>query len=139
MSRLLFRALGLISVGIGALGTIVPLLPTTPFILLGAMCFARGSAKLHAWLLTHRVFGPLIKNWQFERSITLRAKATALIGMALAIGITVVLAVPPTVLLVQGIVLSAVAAFIVSRPTPSCQNESVQQGVSLEHKSAMRK
>lgn len=124
MSRLFFLTLGLIFVGIGALGTIVPLLPTTPFILLGATCFARGSSTLNTWLLGHRVFGALIENWQNEQAITPRAKGTALVGMTLAIGLSMVLDVPLTVLLVQSAALTAAAVFIISRPTPSRRDKN---------------
>jgi len=48
---------------LGAIGIVLPLLPTTPFILLAAFCFARSSKRCHGWLVNHKVFGPIITNW----------------------------------------------------------------------------
>lgn len=118
MSKVFFLTVGLVCVGLGALGTIVPLLPTTPFVLLAALCLTRGSTRLHSWLIAHRAFGPLIENWQSDRAIAPRAKIIALIGMAATLGLTVLVELPLPILLVQAVVLAAVATFIVSRPTP---------------------
>lgn len=123
MSRLLFICLGLICVGLGALGAALPLLPTTPFVLLGAYCFARSSPRLHAWLLSHRVFGPLIRDWKAHRSIAPGAKLSAVLAMIATIGLSVVLALSPTILVIQGVVLSAVATFILTRPNPPQEQE----------------
>ncbi|RDE10103.1 DUF454 domain-containing protein [Pelagibacterium lacus] len=117
--RLVFLILGLLCVGIGLVGMAVPILPTTPFLLLAALCFARSSARLHAWLLGHRTFGPLIRDWQAEGAIGPGAKTMALASMALAIAITVALALPLHVLLIQALVLASAAAFILSRPAPT--------------------
>lgn len=118
MSRMAFIALGLLCVGMGALGVVLPLLPTTPFVLLGAFFFARSSPRLHAWLLRHRVFGPLISNWKETRSISPTAKLSAVLAIVATMGISVVLTVPPAVLAIQGVVLLAVATFILTRRNP---------------------
>lgn len=84
MLRLFFITAGLVSLAFGFLGIFTPLLPTTPFLLLSAYCFSRGSTRLHRWLVTHRLFGPLIRDWEHGRVIRPRVKWTAtvmLVGM----------------------------------------------------------
>jgi len=78
--KLLYNAAGCISVGLGFAGLFLPLLPTTPFLLLAAFCFSRGSERLHGWLLGHRTMGPIIDDWNRNRIIRPRVKAIA-VGM----------------------------------------------------------
>lgn len=80
--RALWVALGFVFVGIGAVGVVVPGLPTTPLLLLAAACFARSSPRLYAWLLANRTFGPLIADYRAGRGVSLRVKASALTMMA---------------------------------------------------------
>lgn len=75
--RLLWVLAGLASLILGIIGIFVPLLPTTPFVLLAAFCFARGSTRCEAWLLGHPRFGPMVRNWRDHRAIPLRAKQLA--------------------------------------------------------------
>jgi uncharacterized membrane protein YbaN (DUF454 family) len=72
--KYLFIAIGFVSLGLGFLGIFVPLLPTTPFLLLSAVLFARSSKKLHSWLLNHKIFGKYIRNFLEEKTIPLRVK-----------------------------------------------------------------
>jgi len=72
--RLAFAALGTLCVILALLGVFLPLLPTTPFLLLAAACYARASTRFYNWLLNHRVFGPLILEWRRYRSIPYRVK-----------------------------------------------------------------
>jgi len=76
--RYLLICLGFASLAIGAIGIFVPLLPTTPFLLLSAAAFARSSERFHTWLITSPHFGPFIKNYREKKGITLRAKAVSL-------------------------------------------------------------
>jgi len=88
-ARWLLRTAGFLFLGLGAVGVVVPGLPTTPLVLVAAACFARSSPRLHRWLLANRVFGPLIRNWQEHRSISPRARRTA-ISMIVAVGVLTV-------------------------------------------------
>lgn len=72
--RGLFFLLGLLFVGLGVIGIVLPGLPTTPFMLLATGCFAKSSAKFHHWLITHKTFGKFIVDWQERRVIPKRAK-----------------------------------------------------------------
>jgi hypothetical protein len=81
--RALWLAAGWLALAAGAVGIFLPLLPTTPFVLLAAWCFSRGSERCERWLLEHRHFGPMVRDWRMHRAIPLRAKQLATVMMAL--------------------------------------------------------
>ncbi len=116
--RVFWLLAGLLFVAIGAIGVILPLLPTTPFLLVATYCFARSSERLNRWLLTHRTFGPLINNWQNYGSIDRRSKRISMIVIALTPVITILIGVPWWALAAQLVVLSLSATFILTRPDP---------------------
>jgi len=78
--RQLWLGLALVFVGLGSAGVVLPLVPTTPFLLLAAYCASRSSPALHAWLYSHPRFGPLLRNWRDHRAIPRRTK---LLGIGL--------------------------------------------------------
>lgn len=119
LARPFWIAAGLLALGLGALGAVLPLLPTTPFILLAAFCFARSSPRLHDWLVGHRIFGPLIGNWEREGAISRRVKIIAVATMAVTPVITLLIGAPLWALLAQIAVLACAAAFVLTRPEPS--------------------
>jgi uncharacterized membrane protein YbaN (DUF454 family) len=118
----LFRAAwlvsGLVAMALGLVGIVLPLLPTTPFLLLAAFCFARSSPALHDWIVHHPRLGPPLRDWREHGAISRRARiaAVAMLTFALVTGILADLG--PRVLAVQGVVLLAVAAFLLTRPLP---------------------
>ncbi len=120
-ARLTWLVIGLLSLAVGALGVALPLLPTTPFILVAAFAFARSSNRLHNWLINHDVFGALISNWQRYGAISRRAKAASVMSMAALLAISLALAAPKAVMLAQLVVLGAAALFILSRPAPPAE------------------
>ena len=61
---ILYKGLGLFFVGLGAAGALLPVLPTTPFLILAASCFAKSSDKWYRWLLNNKQFGPAIRDWE---------------------------------------------------------------------------
>ena len=77
----LIALFGLISLGLGILGAFLPLLPTTPFILLSAALIAKSSDRLHHYLLEHKIFGPMIRDYNENKSISLKAKVISLSTM----------------------------------------------------------
>lgn len=112
---------GLAAVAVGAIGVVLPLLPTTPFLLVAAFAFARSSKRLDRWLREHQTFGPLINNWQRDGSIDRKAKRTAIIVILATPLITWLLDAPLWVVGCQILVLSASALFILTRPSPAEQ------------------
>jgi hypothetical protein len=81
--RVLWLLGGGVSLLTGLVGIFLPLLPTTPFVLLAAFCFSRGSARWESWLLRHQRFGPMVRGWRSHRVIPLRAKQLATLMMAI--------------------------------------------------------
>ncbi|MCC6504268.1 MAG: YbaN family protein [Aquimonas sp.] len=82
--RWLWLSLALLALGLGIVGIFVPGLPTVPFVLLASFFAARGSHRLHAWLHRHPAFGPMIRDWEREGSVSRRAKRIALASMLVA-------------------------------------------------------
>lgn len=87
--RWVLIATGLVSLALGALGVLLPGLPTTPFVLLAGACFVRASPALHGWLLSTRWAGPMLSDWQTHRSLPKRTKWLALTTMAVTISISI--------------------------------------------------
>lgn len=114
--RLFWAILGLISLGLGIIGVAVPLLPTVPFILLAAFCFARSSERLHDWLLTHPQFGPVIEDWNRSGAISPRVKRISTLSILAVFGISLAMGLGPLILIIQAITLGCVALFIWTRP-----------------------
>lgn len=84
----LFIAAGVLAIGLGTAGIFVPLLPTTPFLLVAAACFMRSSDKLYRWLITHRWFGSYIRNYREHKAITKQSKVVTLVLLWGTIGYT---------------------------------------------------
>ena len=91
--RLWLLGVGHLSVGLAVLGAFLPLLPTTPFLLLAAACYVRASARFYNWLLNTETFGPMIRNWREHRAMAPRHKALAIGFIVVSIGATVIFAV----------------------------------------------
>jgi len=120
--RLLFLLLGCLFVAVGVAGAFLPLLPTTPFMLLAAACFARASPRFYNWLLNTRTFGPPILEWRLHRSIRYRTKLIAIATMAATLTISVMLVIEQPwlqgALAVFGVLLATWMYRLPSRDTP---------------------
>ncbi len=81
--------IGFISLGLGIIGAFLPLLPTTPFILLSAALFAKSSDKMHSWLYNHRIFGEILRDFNENKTIPLYAKVISLFMMWMSILFTI--------------------------------------------------
>ena len=116
--RLMWLLVGLSSLVFGVLGVFLPLLPTTPFLLVSVFAFARSSERLHGWMIEHPTFGPLIENWHKHGSIDRRTKRIAIIVIMVTPIITWRIGAPGWALACQVVVLMGAAAFILTRPDP---------------------
>jgi hypothetical protein len=120
LTRPLYVALGFLSLGVGAVGVVVPGLPTTVFVLIAAWCFAKASPRLEAWLREHRIFGGYLRDWERDRSVPRGAKVAAGVGMLCSVLIAgLVFEVPALPLAVMALTLAAVFTWIVRRPEPA--------------------
>ena len=93
--RALFFLAGVVALGFAVAGIFLPVLPTTPLVLLAAACFARSYRPFHEWLIAHRLFGPIVREWHEHRSIPYRTKLFAIGMMAGALTVSIVFFVDP--------------------------------------------
>ena len=113
--RWLLWLAGTVSLGLGILGVVLPGLPTTPFVLLAAACYAKASPRLHGWLRAHRLFGPMVRDWEEHRSLTRRTKRIAQGTMLVMVGISAWALRGQPVLLVVVLVAALVGVWVVAR------------------------
>ena len=116
--RFAWLLLAYAALALGVAGIFVPGLPTTPFVLLAAFAAARGSRRLHAWLLAHPQFGPMIRDWQTSGAVSRRAKRAAVAMMALSAGVMFLTAPKPWMAATGTAVMAVVAVWLWRRPEP---------------------
>ncbi len=92
--RMLLRLVGTLFLLIGCVGIVLPLLPTTPFLLLALACYARSSERWYHWLITNRWFGEYIKNWHEGKGIPMKTKILTIAFLILTIGYSALVVVP---------------------------------------------
>jgi len=88
--RLAFLTIGILSLALGFLGIFLPLLPTTPFILLSAYCFSKSSPRLYQWLTSNKTFGPIILEWQQHRTLPRKIKKRAVYLIIATFAVTII-------------------------------------------------
>lgn len=91
LRKYIFLLTGSLSLLLGGVGIFIPVLPTTPFLLLTAFCYLRGSEKMYRWLIHHKIFGTYIQSYLIYKAITMKTKVGALIFLWLSLGISIVL------------------------------------------------
>ena len=91
ISKLFFVLVGHLSLGLGLVGMVVPLLPTTPFLLLAAACYMRGSEPLYNWLMNHHLLGPYIANYREGKGIPMKLKVTLLVLIWITIPLSAII------------------------------------------------
>ncbi len=113
--RAIMVGLGCFFVGLGAVGVILPVLPTTPFLLLASAFFVRSSPTLHRWLLRSRVFGPFLRDWHQHRGVRLSVKIVAVAMIALVVSLSLILGKLSTPLMIMLLSLAAIGIYVVIR------------------------
>jgi uncharacterized membrane protein YbaN (DUF454 family) len=116
--RPVWFAVGIVALGAGLVGVVLPVLPTAPFLIVAAFAFARSSERWNRWLRQHSVFGPPIRNWEEHGAIGRTAKILAALSMAGSVVLSFLLGVAPVLLAVHAVVLAAAALFVLTRPSP---------------------
>jgi uncharacterized membrane protein YbaN (DUF454 family) len=112
---MIYRLIGCFFVVLGGIGIVLPLLPTTPFILLAAGCFAKSSPRCHQWLVNSRLFGPVIVDWQQNQCISKKTKIIAVCSILLFGGYSVFFAIPTFTYKALGAILVSIGLFSVLR------------------------
>lgn len=117
LSRGAYASLGVVFVVMGAIGVFLPVWPTTIFCILALWCFKKSSKKMEDWLLSNRVVGPTLRDWDESKSLTRKAKAISITAIWVCIAISIAVVSKPWV---QGLLLATAIAltwYLLSRPT----------------------
>ena len=123
MRRILLITAGLVALGLGVMGIFLPLLPTVPFVLLSAFCFAQSSERLHQWLLNHRMFGEIIRNFEAGKGVPRRVKVRAISLIALSMTISGWIVGRPMVWGILAVTGIAVSAYLWHMPEPDAESD----------------
>lgn len=113
-----YLVLAWVALALGLIGIVLPLLPTTPFVLLAAWAAARGSTRLHRWMRAHRLFGPMIREWEAHGAVSRRAKWTASVMMSVSAVIFFVTAPKLWMAITGTAIMAVVAIWLWLRPEP---------------------
>lgn len=123
-ARLVYLCLGLGFVGVGVVGAFLPVLPTTPFMIVALWAFTKSSPRLQRWLYEHPLFGPPLRRWHEHKVIPGYAKAMALGAMALSLAALVWVAQVPWPYVAAAAALMAIgAAYVLSKPSRAPSQE----------------
>lgn len=116
VARHAWTSLGLVALALGLIGIVLPLLPTTPFVLLAAFAFSKGSPRLHAAIERHPRFGPILAEWRARGAIAPRHKALAVGMMTATFAASIAASLGATILAVQAVCMGGAALYVLSRP-----------------------
>ena len=114
----MFIGLGSLFVCLGFIGIIIPGIPTTPFLLLSAWFFSKSSSFLENWLINHKLFGPLIRDWNEHKSISRKSKIVAVIIIIPTFAFSIYSSLNMTIDILLGITCISLCGYLISRPEP---------------------
>lgn len=133
MQRYLLITLGWISLGLGLIGSVLPVLPTTPFILLAAYLFSKSSDKLYLWLIQIPKFGKVISDWNENGIVSNKSKmACAITLLTVVIYIAYFTVLPLFIKITIGTTLFFVGLFVLSRPSAKTEILVLSKGELIE-------
>lgn len=116
-ARLIYLAVGGLCTALGIVGAFVPVMPTTPFLLVALWAFGKSSPRLRDWLYHHPRYGPTLRDWFEHGAISVRVKAIAVIAMACSVPVVYHVSSSWIAVSVHGTIILATAVFILSRPS----------------------
>ena len=132
MKRYFWMCLGFISLGMAYLGVILPGLPYSPFVVFAAYCFAKSSPRLHNWIMTHRIFGPFLNNWNTKRVYPLKLKFFMLASMSTSLVLMYTGGVPTRGIIYTAIFMACVAIWAWRYPsTPEEHDKRIAEGKKI--------
>ena len=117
IARPFWFAAGSLSLLLGMIGVVLPVLPTTCFVLFAAFAYSKSSPRMALYLERHRVFGPIIVDWRTHGAIAPRFKAMAVATMVAVLAVGIVMGLSATVVAIQAMCIAAAATYILSRPS----------------------
>ena len=123
IAKILWILLGSFFVMIGAIGAVVPGLPTTLFLILAAACYIRSSQRLYDWLIANKTFGPYLKDYREGKGIPRRAKKIALVMMTIFVGYAVLFALDDLIVRIVVLVLGMIGFYYVAYRVPSAKDD----------------
>ena len=118
IKKYFFIGLGFLFIGLGFIGIIIPGIPTTPFLLLSAWFFSKSSSFLENWLINHKLFGPLIRNWNKHKSISRKSKIIAVIIIIPTFAFSIYSSLNMIIDILLGITCISLCTYLISRPEP---------------------
>jgi len=118
IKKYLFIGLGSLFVFLGFIGIVIPGIPTTPFLLLSAWFFSKSSSFLENWLINHKLFGPLIRDWNEHKSISRKSKIVAVIIIIPTFTFSIYSSLNMIIDILLGITCISLCAYLISRPEP---------------------
>ena len=122
MNKIVLLALGWLCVGLGFIGIFVPGLPTTIFLIIALWAFTKSSKKLRIWLLNHKRFGPILRNWQEHKVVPLKAKILMVVLQTLVVIIVQYTFDNLFITVGLAIILLMVATYVISLPSRVSEN-----------------
>ena len=115
--RLLYLLLGFIAIGLGIIGAFLPIMPTVPFLIVALWAFSKSSKKFHDWLYYHKIYGPMLRDWDDYKIIPIWGKIWACVAMlSSVIIITFVNNIPHWLLLTTAVIMFFIGFYICSTP-----------------------
>lgn len=118
VGRVVWRMLAFVSIALAAIGAVLPVMPTTPFLLLAAWAAKRGAPEIYDRLHQHAIWGPTLCHWRDQRAIGVRAKIFAVLALSASWSLLWFMGAALPVLVALSVVFVAVSAFILTRPSP---------------------